>query len=345
MTKEKKDRTYCFTLFCEGTTKCAASAFELKDKIRYLVWQQELCPKTKKEHYQGYLELTTPMRLKAVKDLLGYIKVHLEGRKGSRDEARGYCMKSDTQLAGPWELGSWDAGGSGKRKDLDEAAKLIREKGLDAVADQMPGTFIRMQKHLREYETYIDNRNQPLDREMFCFWVHGPTNIGKSHLAYNAFNSLYALCPGTGQNWYDGYNKEKVLLIDDLMANTIPACDMLHIADKWRYRCPIKGGFSFARWNVVVVTCNSSIYSVYAGTTNILSIIRRFKLIPVLTRKDCEDASIYIKKCVDEKKIPDADWDAGRGGQGNTGLTSSHADCPLPISRSLANFAYLNKFN
>ncbi len=348
---EKKDRSYCFTLFVEESAKLAAQAFVLTPKIRYLVWQLELCPKTKREHYQGYAELLSPMRLKAFKNELGYNKVHIEGRQGTRDEARNYCMKTDTRLKGPFELGEWKAGGQGKRKDMDEAARIIKKDGLDAVADAMPGTFIRCQKHFRDYQTYLDNRDQPISRDILCFWLHGPTNIGKSHCIYTTVPNLYALCPGTGQNWYDGYNKEQGLLIDDIMADTIPPSDMLHIADKWRYRCPIKGGFTWARWNLLVVTSNHSIHFTYQGTSNIESIIRRFKILKVETREECTEASEYIKTCVGEGVIPEKDWipkcrpekekrDVGRSVVGNTSYDFVPADCPSPLP-----YAWLEKFN
>lgn len=344
MPKNNNSRSYCFTLFYESSAKPQDKAFELTDKIRYIIWQTELCPKTGNLHYQGYAELNVPMRMKAFKDAIGYNSLHLEERGGTRDQARNYCMKSDTHVAGPWELGEWTGGGQGKRTDMDEAAKLVRDKGIDAVADAMPGVFMKYQKHIREYQNYLNCRTQPISREIFCFWVHGPTDIGKSHLVYNSVGDLYALCPGTGQNWYDGYNRQQGLLIDDLMANTIPASDMLHIADKWNYRCPIKGGFVWARWNLVVVTCNSSIYSVYAGTSNIESIIRRFKLVPVQTREDCEAAAVYIQKCVTDGFIPKKAWNGNEVG-GNTGPHIVPPDDPPRLMRHPADFAHLNKFN
>ncbi len=346
---KKKDRTWCFTLFSEGTTKCSASAFTLTPKIRYLVWQLEKCDETGKEHFQGYAEFATPMRLNAVKKLLGYDKVHLEARLGTRDEARAYCMKTDTRLDGPFELGEWSSGGQGKRVDLTAAAKIIREEGIHALADAMPGTFILRQRMFREYQNYWDLRNSSTSREVVSFWISGPSDIGKSHLVYTSCDNLFAITPGTGQLWYDGYNKEKFLLIDDLMLNTIPACDMIHIADKWRYRCPVKGGFVNACWNVVLVTCNHSIEFIYAGTENVPSLQRRFKVLDVRTREECVEAADYIKRCLDEQIVPPMPWKKreailglGRGVLGNTDQDTGKL---VPPDSPPPNFLYLKKFN
>ncbi len=336
-----KNRSYCFTLFCEGTTKCAANAFEIKEKVRYIIWQQERCPDTQKEHYQGYVELTTPMRLKAVKDLLGYSTVHLEARHGTRDEARAYCVKADTKMAGPWELGSWDTA-AGKRNDLDEAAKMIREEGIHAVADASPGQFIRLGKHFREYDTYISGRSLSSSRQVLAFWIHGPSDIGKSHCIYHSIADLFALTPSKGKNWFDGYNREQALLIDDMLPDTIPAAEILHIADKWKYRIEVKGAFSWARWNLVVVTSNHSIHFVYQGVTNIQSIIRRFEIIEVKTREDCTVAArtIQRKMIEDTEKILSGDGGTGDGGGvGNTSYTTVPPDSPPRVLRSPADFS------
>lgn len=48
----------------------------------------------------------------AVKKILGDLSVHVEARRGSRDQARDYCFKEDPA---PFEFGSFEAGGQGSR--------------------------------------------------------------------------------------------------------------------------------------------------------------------------------------------------------------------------------------
>lgn len=47
------------------------------------------------------------MRLAGLKKLLGDDTVHCEPRRGSRDQAREYCMKEDEE---PFEYGTFDNG-------------------------------------------------------------------------------------------------------------------------------------------------------------------------------------------------------------------------------------------
>lgn len=65
---------------------------EFKD-CRYIIMGKEICPKTKKEHIQGYVEFNEPYRMNRVKKFLGDNTTHLEGTKGTREQNIKYCSK------------------------------------------------------------------------------------------------------------------------------------------------------------------------------------------------------------------------------------------------------------
>lgn len=79
---------------------------------KYGVFQLESAPTTNQLHLQFYVEFKKPVSLKAAQTAIGDFqhKAHMEVRKGSRDQARDYCMKKDTQVAGPWEIGDFEQG-------------------------------------------------------------------------------------------------------------------------------------------------------------------------------------------------------------------------------------------
>jgi len=107
--------------------------------VRYLVYQKEKCPKTGKEHWQGYAEFTKTMRYKAASKSLSINGAHLEIRIGSREEARSYCMKSESRISDPIEIGNWEAGGQGTRNDLTDLIKRVRDGASDtALIDHDP---------------------------------------------------------------------------------------------------------------------------------------------------------------------------------------------------------------
>ena len=55
-----KYRNWTFTLFKNENYKWNTKFDEYKDLIRFLVVQQEMCPKTKKNHWQGYNSILQP---------------------------------------------------------------------------------------------------------------------------------------------------------------------------------------------------------------------------------------------------------------------------------------------
>lgn len=90
-------------------------------------------------HLQGYVEFTTSYRMNEVKKHLGYDSMHLEPRKGSRSDARNYCISktwngiSKHRCAGPWSCGTWvsDIRGSvPKRKTHTETALECLLRGM-----------------------------------------------------------------------------------------------------------------------------------------------------------------------------------------------------------------------
>ena len=55
--------------------------------------------------------------LKQVRVLFGDFNPHLEVQRARRNEdARDYCLKDETRVAGPWEFGEFCPSGSNRRK-------------------------------------------------------------------------------------------------------------------------------------------------------------------------------------------------------------------------------------
>ena len=109
-------RNWVFTLNNpEETGEVLIARLSLEDKIRYTVFQLER-GENETPHFQGYIELNKPQRMSGMKKLIP--RAHFEGRKGTRQQARDYCMKQDTRVAGPWEHGTFSAGGQGRRNDI-----------------------------------------------------------------------------------------------------------------------------------------------------------------------------------------------------------------------------------
>lgn len=137
------------------------------------------------------MELKKPQRLAAIKKWgEGWERAHLETRRGTRDEARDYCMKNETAIDGPWEHGDFGKG-QGNRSDIDTSIKILTEtRSLKRVAEEQPATFMRMHKGFRAWLDITENKKRDWPMKVIVFW--GEPGSGKSRKAReideNAFN-------------------------------------------------------------------------------------------------------------------------------------------------------------
>lgn len=213
-------------------------------------------------HLQSYIELNKRMGILQLKEAMG-CELHAETRKGTREQARTYCMKSDTHLAGPYEKGEWRGTTQGKRSDLDRLADMVGKGASDLeIFDEMPG-------HLLRFGKQIDSLRQRLQRpvafsfrnvEVYVFWGLG--GAGKTRRVwelegYEPYGGLYPMPIQNGESlWFDGYNGEQALLLDDFDGSVMKYKYFLRIVDGYPLQVPVKGGFAWALWTRVYITAN-----------------------------------------------------------------------------------------
>lgn len=221
-------RALCFTI-----NNPTSDDIDFPDYVRYAVWQKE---KVSTEHIQGYMELNKPMKFGGIKKWLP--TAHLEARKGSRDQARDYCMKDDSRVAGPWEYGSWSAGGSGARNDIAITRDLIMS-GADKrkILYDMPEILAKYPKFVdyclkeaaksnttkvqlstpRQWQTdVLKILEAPADPRQIVWIYDSVGGKGKTHLAkyiVGEFGAFYCRGGKTADIAY-AYNYEKIVLFD-----------------------------------------------------------------------------------------------------------------------------------
>lgn len=121
----KRLRNWCWTAYVDPMEHYQ----ELEDHRmhRYTVWQEETCPHTGTLHYQGYSEFNCAVKQDFIKQLFRNNSMHLEVRKGTRAEARGYCMRASKRVPGtePIEIGEWTGPEERARTDLRQARVAI----------------------------------------------------------------------------------------------------------------------------------------------------------------------------------------------------------------------------
>jgi hypothetical protein len=244
---------------------------ELRERLsgvnhfRYLVFQKEQ-GENGTPHFQGYMEFTNGKPMSWLKNNISGT-AHFEPRRGTREQARDYCMKEDTRVEGPWEAGVFttqgertditkfkDAIKSGKRKRdlLDDFDRQIAKfpKFYDAVRS--------LYRPVREDDTYEG-----------VVLLYGWPGTGKTRFVYDNYPDYWEQGIGSGSAWFDGYDGQKVVLFDDFSGkmSKVGLTTTLKLFDRYPRQVPVKGGFTWWMPNLVFVTSNHHPAEWYDFTT------------------------------------------------------------------------------
>ncbi len=278
-------RGWCWTLFeldCDVPAACTP-----ENLISYGIFQLEECPDTHRVHVQGYFEFVRGVRFTHVSALFGQSSPHLEPRRGSAAQASAYCRKPGG-LTEPTEFGQHPPG-QGARSDLETIqAALDDGANPQEIARAHFPTWARSFRAIDRY--FLDNS----PRRAWPMAVHvrfGVTGSGKTHGVYaaaeQAGSRVYDLAsPNTngGSIWFDGYEQEDVILIDDFYG-WLPWTFLLKLLDHYPLRVQSKGHTVPFLGRTIYITSNQhprQWYN-YGGHMHYAALERRFTTITEFT--------------------------------------------------------------
>lgn len=107
-------------------------------------------------------------------------------------------------------------------------------------------------------------------------WYYGVTGTGKSHAARMEFPEAYMKLPN---KWWDGYNGQQYVILDDLDMKHDYLCYNLKIwADKYAFNAEVKGSYVVARPVKFIVTSNYHPNQIWTNESDLAPLLRRFKV-------------------------------------------------------------------
>lgn len=219
--------------------------------IEAVVWsaQVETAPTTGTEHLQWYFETRKRRGIGCIKCLL--TGAHVEVARSPR-AAFDYCTKEESRTG--WSAHEGQPRGQGTRSDIAAAAAMVREEGVQAVAEHMPDMVVRYARGLQALQTLHQSHQLMQWRDIQVHVRWGPTGTGKTRYAAE-LGDIFPLELDAGF-WFDGYTGQTRLLVDEFYGQLKPST-LLKLLDGYKRLWPIKGGHVLGVWREVYITSNT----------------------------------------------------------------------------------------
>jgi hypothetical protein len=145
-----------------------------------------------------------------------------------------------------------------KSKNYKKINELILKGDLHSLVADGTISISQFNSYSKAKLTYVStdpSREKILKRR--CYWIYGDPGVGKSYLVRQAFPGVYVKPIG---KWWDGYNMERVVLMEDFDKNTCTLQELKIWADQYSdVNCEIKGGMCKPCYDVLIITSNYSI--------------------------------------------------------------------------------------
>lgn len=281
------------------------------DTVRYIVCQKEVGA-SETPHLQGYIEFHNPRTMAQCKSIVGE-RAHVERRRSkSAKKAIDYCKKAEGRLGGPWEWGI--PAKQGKRNDIEEM-RLAIARGVIDQKTMLEDHGNCMAKYPRFYGTCVQAYLKDGWRKVKVTLLYGNTGLGKTRWVYDNWvfkgKSFWRLPCITTQCWFDGYEGQTHVLLDDFAgaASKVSVVLLLQLLDGYQVRAPVKG--SFCGWipKNIAITTNLHPYLWYRWKdrmTQYLALARRIHTVKhfvkhddVISYKDTDPLAFFMAGVVD----------------------------------------------
>lgn len=217
--------------------------------VTYMVYGREVAPTTGTPHIQGYVRFKNQKKLSELVKKLP--KTNFLPAKGSPEQNFIYCSKENAYK----EFGTRPKG-TGKRTDLDKARQLH----LDNVPLYEGLLQMSSMQGVRYFQTLNGAKpNTALIEDKKVYWFYGTTGTGKSWTARQLAEAQF----GPGKYWistghlkfWNGYNGEECVILDDFRADFCPYSLLLRYLDIYPSRVEVKGAHVNLLAKVIYITC------------------------------------------------------------------------------------------
>lgn len=233
----------------------------------YVVGQAEKGKINNTLHIQFFVNFKYPQRFTKITKFDK--SIHCE-KVTINNGADNYCMKEDTRVEGPYKFGNYPQK-QNNPYDWENIWNLAKENRIDEIPPSI---------RIRNYNTIKNIAKDYMDFEdcehLRGIWIWGPAGRGKSKWVRDHVpsNELY---PKMLNKWWDGYNNQRVVVLDDFGLEGDFLSQELKIWSD-RYGCLLenKGGCLQSRYEWFIITSQYRIKDIFTDFETREALHRRF---------------------------------------------------------------------
>jgi len=262
-----------------------------KNKVQYIIFQEEVAPSTHTPHLQGYVEFSTRLRMDLIKELLTgdpHSGIHLEKRSGTAIQAKEYCKKTDSRKPNtlPFESGTLLI-----TTRIEEENNFISDiKDLTTpfndIIDDHTITYLKIGSRAKEIRE-LQYKHRDKIPEIYIFT--GPSGSGKSFTARKYWPNAYTVpWPTGGRWWWPNYNHEDCIILDEFRQQ-IAYHVLLQLLDSGPFTIEHKGGNQKMTSNTIIITSNIPLAEWYKGVKQRTALFRRIQQFATIMEFDFEE--------------------------------------------------------
>lgn len=278
--QQSRTRCWCFTLnnFIPDEV-LSLRTLGRAQSTKYLIIGREV-GENGTRHIQGFIQFKSPKSFHAAKRAVSE-RCHIEAAGGQPWQAADYCRKDgDYEEYGVSPIAPKEKG-SREKERWRRIAELATQGSMGELKEQFPQAFVQHYSTLmrirRDYMANVEDADG-----VTGVWYYGAPGAGKSRLARDRSEGSPYL--KNCNKWWDGYQDERTVIIDDLDKNHRVLGHHLKIwADRYAFIAEVKGGAIRIRPQHIIVTSNYKPEEIFEDIELIRAIRRRFQILHLLT--------------------------------------------------------------